>query len=105
MTDKSLFLYGENSLEFSNNPVICNDYVRGLAIYDHLNECLIIANKIKEKKNSIDTGEISDSLKCLEDHYRKELADLYILLESELDSDIVSERKLKFIEKAKKDVR
>lgn len=105
MTDKSLFLYGENSLEFSNNPVICNDYVRGLAIYDHLNECLIIANKIKEKKNSIDTGETSCSLKCLEDHYRKELADLYILLESELDFDIVSERRLKFIEKAKKDVR
>lgn len=105
MTDKSLFLYGENSLELSNNPVICNDYVRGLAIYDHLNECLIIANSIKEKKNSIDTEEISLSMKYLKDHYRKELADLYILLESELDSDIVFERKQKFIEKAKKDVR
>lgn len=87
----------------SNNPVIVNDYVRGLAIYDHLNECLIIANKIKEKKNSIETGEESCSLKCLKDHYRKELADLYILLGMDLDLELVCERILKFIDKSEKD--
>ena len=34
-----------------NNPILNDEYLRGLAIYDHLNECLILANEIKRVKN------------------------------------------------------
>lgn len=91
-------------MEFSagilKNIVIKDSYVRSLAIYDHLNECLIIANKIKEKKNSNKTGENSYSLECLREHYRNELADLHILLEFELPNSLVQDRIDKFVEKA-----
>ena len=88
-------------VELAKNIVLNNDYVRSLAIYDHLNECLILANRIKEQKNSIRTGDVSNTLVCLKEHFRNELADLYILLDFELDSLIVDERIDKFIEKAK----
>lgn len=86
------------------NVLFENDYARKLAVYDHLNECLIIANKIKEKKNSIETGEESYTLKCLKEHYEKELADLFILLYFDLDSTLIKERLKKFEEKAKENV-
>lgn len=86
------------------NILFKNSYARKLAIYDHLNECLIIANKIKEKKNSIETGEESYSLKCLEEHYEKELTDLFILLYFELDPTLIKERLEKFERKAKENV-
>lgn len=89
--------------DLAKNIVLDNDYVRSLAIYDHLNECLILANRIKEQKNSIRTGDVSNTLVCLKEHIRNELADLYILLDFELDSQIIDERIDKFIEKAKED--
>lgn len=89
----------EFTVDITKNIVIKNDYARSLAIYDHLNECLIIANKIKEKKNSIKTDEYSDTLRCLKEHYRNELADLHILLEFELPNSLIQERIDKFVEK------
>lgn len=90
-------------VELAKNIVLNNDYVRSLAIYDHLNECLILANRIKEQKNSIRTGDVSNTLECLKEHYRNELADLYVLLDFELGFQIIDERIDKFIEKAKED--
>lgn len=90
-------------VELAKNIVLDNDYVRSLAIYDHLNECLILANRIKEQKNSIRAGDVSNTLECLQEHYRNELADLYILLDFELGFQIIDERTDKFIEKAKED--
>ena len=90
----------EFSVDITRNIVIKDNYARSLAIYDHLNECLIIANKIKEKKNSIKTGEDSYTLECLKEHYKNELADLYILLEFEIPNSLVQERVDKFVEKA-----
>lgn len=94
----------ENGVKLAENVVISNDYARSLAIYDHLNECLILANKIKEKKNSIRTGDVSNTLVCLQEHYNNELADLYILLDHELPFGLIQERADRFVEKAEEDV-
>lgn len=79
------------------NPVLYNPYVRGLSIYDHLNECLLLANEIKIKKNSVEG--YSDTLKTIQEHYRKELTDLYILIGKELSYEEIEERYKKFQQK------
>lgn len=79
------------------NPVLYNPYVRSLSIYDHLNECLLLAKEIKIKKNSVDG--YSDTLKTIQEHYRKELTDLYILIGKELSYEEIEERYKKFQQK------
>lgn len=89
-----------------NNLVLENSYVRGLAIYDHLQECVIIADEIKRLKNhkSVDPKEmnlgLSEEIFNLQEHYENELTDLFILLQKEVDIDRFIARLNKFKEKA-----
>ena len=84
-------------------------YIRELAIYDHLNECLILANEIKRIKNykPVAEGEenraLEEKLYNLTEHYKNELMDLFILLESGIEFERYLARVEKFWEKAKKD--
>ena len=90
-----------------NNPVLSNEYVRNLAVYDHLNECLIIANEIKRIKNykPVMEGEenkaLEEKLYNLTEHYKNELADLTILLQDVVDPSRLLARIEKFWEKSK----
>lgn len=79
-----------------------NSYVRHLAILDHLKECQIIADAIKEQKNK-EIEDKSQTLKNLEFHYGNELADLFILLSYECKKETIERRIEKFKENAKKD--
>lgn len=92
-----------------DNPILKDEYLRGLAIYDHLNECLILANEIKRIKNykPVAEGEenkaLEEKLYNLTEHYKNELMDLSILLESGIEFERYLARIEKFWEKAKKD--
>lgn len=82
--------------------IVLNDpYFRKLAILDHLRECLIIDEEIKEQKNKIlDKG--NPTLKNLEYHFENELTDLYILLKHEVTEENIEERMEKFVKNASK---
>lgn len=77
-----------------------NRYTTELAIFDHLNECLIINQEIKREKNRHyrEDGEVA-ALKRLKYHYNCELTDLYILLDKYVDKELVKQRLEKFKEK------
>ena len=91
------------------NPVLDDKYIRELAIYDHLNECLILANEIKRIKNykPVAEGEenkaLEEKLYNLTEHYKNELMDLFIILQSDVEISRFMSRIEKFQEKAKKD--
>ena len=82
----------------SLNRLFENTYVQELAIFDHLRECTIIEEAIKEEKNSYLHRE-SDRCRSLKFHLQKELADLYLILSEYLDPEVVEERRQRFIEK------
>lgn len=69
----------------------CDDYVLRLLINDHLRECLLIDDEIKITKNS--TTSFSMKVMDLEYNYETQLADLYLLLEGYLDTDIIERRR------------
>lgn len=91
------------------NPVLEDKYIRELAIYDHLNECLILANEIKRIKNykPVAEGEenkaLEEKLYNLTEHYKNELMDLSILLERGIEFERYLARVEKFLGKTKKD--
>lgn len=92
------------------NPVLGDKYIRGLAVYDHLNECLILANEIKRVKNYKSEAEgeenkaLEEKLYNLTEHYKNELMDLFILLQSDIEISRFLSRIEKFQEKIKEDM-
>lgn len=92
-----------------NNSVLDDEYVRELALYDHLNECLILANEIKRIKNykPVAEGEenkaLEEKLYNLTEHYKNELMDLFIILQSGVEISRFLSRIEKFQERAKED--
>ena len=80
-------------------PLWENDYVRHLAIVDHIHELAIIDDELRRTKNcrNADPADIS----AVEDHFQKELADLILISLKDLPTDLLEERRQKFVDKAK----
>lgn len=86
----------------SLNRLFSSKYALQLGIYDHLNECLIIANEVKKTKNAtLDKDTCRE--RTLKYHLDCELSDLYLLLSEYLDDGLIEERREKFITKDEED--
>ena len=80
-------------------PLFENRYVRDLAIQDHIRELSLLYDQYKIEKNKENT-----QYACiLSNHIQNELADLFLILNGELDAEVIERRRQKFIEKAKND--
>lgn len=80
-------------------PLFENMYVRDLAIQDHVRELSLLYDQYKIEKNKENT-----QYACiLSNHIQNELADLFLILNEELDAEVIERRRQKFIEKAKND--
>lgn len=76
-----------------------NKYVRDLAIQDHIRELNLLYDQYKVEKNKENT-----QYACiLSNHIQNELADLFLILNEELDAEVIERRRQKFIEKSKND--
>ena len=76
-----------------------NEYARDLAIQDHIRELNLLYDQYKIEKNKENT-----QYACiLSNHIQNELADLFLILNEELDAEVIERRRQKFIEKAKND--
>ena len=82
-------------------PLWENAYARHLNIVDHIHELAIIDDELRRTKNrrNADPADIS----ALEDHFRKELADLVLVALKDLPASLLEERRQKFVDKAKED--
>ena len=72
-----------------------NNYVRNLAIQDHIREIQLLYDQYKIEKNK----ENFQYSNIISNHIRNELADLFLLLEKELDDEVLERRKEKFLSK------
>ena len=72
-----------------------NNYVRNLAIQDHIREIHLLYDQYKIEKNK----ENFQYSNIISNHIRNELADLFLLLEKELDDEVLERRKEKFLSK------
>lgn len=72
-----------------------NNYVRNLAIQDHIRELQLLYDQYKIEKNK----ENFQYSNIISNHIRNELADLFLLLEKELDDEVLERRKEKFLSK------
>ena len=72
-----------------------NNYVRNLAIQDHIREIQLLYDQYKIEKNK----ENSQYSNIISNHIRNELADLFLILEKELDDEVLERRKEKFLSK------
>lgn len=95
-----------------NKSIWNSKYVCKLGILDHCNELKIINNKIIELKNSLEEFHSDNfSINILENHFKKECADLFLILAAYLEceqdqqniklSEIIQQRENKFKEKSK----
>ena len=80
-------------------PLFENGYVRDLAIQDHIRELNLLYDQYKIEKNK----ENNQYACILSNHIQNELADLFLILNEELDTEVIERRRQKFIEKAKND--
>ena len=72
-----------------------NNYVRNLAIQDHIREIQLLYDQYKIEKNK----ENFQYSNIISNHIRNELADLFLILEKELDDELLERRKEKFLSK------
>lgn len=72
-----------------------NNYVRNLAIQDHIREIQLLYDQCKIEKNK----ENFQYSNIISNHIRNELADLFLILEKELDDEVLERRKEKFLSK------
>lgn len=72
-----------------------NNYVRNLAIQDHIREIQLLYDQYKIEKNK----ENFQYSNIISNHIRNELADLFLILEKELDDEVLERRKEKFLSK------
>lgn len=73
--------------------------MRDLAIQDHIRELNLLYDQYKIEKNKENT-----QYACiLSNHIQNELADLFLILNEELDTEVIERRRQKFIEKSKND--
>lgn len=72
-----------------------NNYVRNLAIQDHIREIQLLYDQYKIEKNK----ENFQYSNIISNHIRNELADLFLILEKELDDEVLGRRKEKFLSK------
>ena len=80
-------------------PFFENSYARDLAIQDHVRELNLLYDQYKIEKNKENT-----QYACiLSNHIQNELADLFLILNEELDTEVIERRRQKFTEKAKND--
>ena len=80
-------------------PLFENEYMRDLAIQDHIRELNLLYDQYKIEKNKENT-----QYACiLSNHIQNELADLFLILNEELDTEVIERRRQKFIEKSKND--
>lgn len=70
-----------------------NNYVRNLAIQDHIRELQLLYDQYKIEKNK----ENFQYSNIISNHIRNELADLFLILEKELDDEVLERRKEKFL--------
>lgn len=70
-----------------------NNYVRNLVIQDHIRELQLLYDQYKIEKNK----ENFQYSNIISNHIRNELADLFLLLEKELDDEVLERRKEKFL--------
>ena len=80
-------------------PLFENSYVRDLAVQDHIRELSLLYDQYKIEKNKENT----QYTHILSNHIQNELADLFLILNEELDTEVIERRRQKFIEKAKND--
>lgn len=72
-----------------------NNYVRNLAIQDRIREIQLLYDQYKIEKNK----ENFQYSNIISNHIRNELADLFLILEKELDDEVLERRKEKFLSK------
>lgn len=82
-------------------PLWENDYVRHLAIVDHIHELAIIDDELRRTKNRRNAE--STDISAIKDHFQKELADLVLIALKDLPTGLLEKRRQKFVDKAKED--
>lgn len=82
-------------MKFLFMDIFENNYVRNLAIQDHIRELQLLYDQYKIEKNK----ENFQYSNIISNHIRNELADLFLLLEKELDDEVLERRKEKFLSK------
>lgn len=82
-------------MKFLFMDIFENNYVRNLAIQDHIREIQLLYDQYKIEKNK----ENFQYSNIISNHIRNELADLFLLLEKELDDEVLERRKEKFLSK------
>lgn len=82
-------------MKFLFMDIFENNYVRNLAIQDHIREIQLLYDQYKIEKNK----ENFQYSNIISNHIRNELADLFLILEKELDDEVLERRKEKFLSK------
>lgn len=80
-------------MKFLFMDIFENNYVRNLVIQDHIRELQLLYDQYKIEKNK----ENFQYSNIISNHIRNELADLFLLLEKELDDEVLERRKEKFL--------
>lgn len=83
------------NMKFLFMNIFENNYVRNLAIQDHIREIQLLYDQYKIEKNK----ENFQYSNIISNHIRNELADLFLILEKELDDEVLERRKEKFLSK------
>ena len=82
-------------MKFLFMDIFENNYVRNLAIQDHIREIQLLYDQYKIEKNK----ENFQYSNIISNHIKNELADLFLILEKELDDEVLERRKEKFLSK------